>query len=207
MTIDGAVSFVLADPGSDIDNFSLKSESSESSDDDQPLATIAIPNKQRGKAPIRINTTWTREGSRAALAAKKANEARTKELELEEKWKKEDNQPPIPHFTGISKINVDVPEDADLNFFVDFFITEELIDMIAGQTNLYAEQYRETNPNLPRKSRAGRCYNMTNREMKDFIALLLLTGIIQRPKINHDWSNNTLLKSSVLNETMARNLY
>ena len=48
MTIDGAVSFVLADPGSDIDNFSLKSESSESSDDDQPLATIAIPNKQRG---------------------------------------------------------------------------------------------------------------------------------------------------------------
>ena len=56
MTIDGAVSFVLADPGSDIDNLSLKSESSESSDDDQPLATIAIPNKQRGKAPIRINT-------------------------------------------------------------------------------------------------------------------------------------------------------
>ena len=56
MTIDGAVSFVLADPGSDIDNFSLKSESSESSDDDQPLATIVIPNKQRGKASIRINT-------------------------------------------------------------------------------------------------------------------------------------------------------
>ena len=56
MTTDGAVSFVLADPGSDIDTLSLKSESSESSDDDQPLATIAIPNKQRGKAPIRINT-------------------------------------------------------------------------------------------------------------------------------------------------------
>ena len=207
MTIDEAVSFVLADPGSDIDNFSLESESSESSDDDQPLATIAIPNKQRGKAPVRINTIQTREGSRAGLAAKKGNEAQTKELELEEKWKKEDNQPPIPHFTGISKINVDVPEDSDLNFFVDFFITEKLIDMIAGQTNLYAEQYRETNPNLPRNSRAGRCYNMTNREMKNFIVLLLLTGIIQKPKINHDWSNDPLLKSSSLNETMARNLY
>ena len=48
---------------------------------------------------------------------------------------------PKPHFTGISKINVDVPEDADVNFFVDLFIAEELIDMIAGQRNLYAERY------------------------------------------------------------------
>ena len=65
----------------------LKVSESESSDDDQPLATVAIPNNQRGKTPIRRNTIWTRGGSRAALAAKKANEAQTKELELEEKWK------------------------------------------------------------------------------------------------------------------------
>ena len=141
ITIDEAVSYVLADSSSDIDNFSSKSESSESSDDEQPLTTVAIPNNQRGKAPIRRNTIRTRGGSRAALAAKKANEEQTKELELEEKWKKVDNQPPIPHFTGISKINVDVPEDADVNFFVDLFIAEELIDMIAGQRNLYAERY------------------------------------------------------------------
>ena len=56
----------------------------------------------------------------------------------------------MPHFKGISKIYVDVPEDADVNVFGDLFITEELIDMTAGQTNLYAEEYRETNPNLPR---------------------------------------------------------
>ena len=78
--------------------------------------------------------------------------------------------------------------------------------MIAGQTNLYAEQYRETNPNLPRNSRPGRWYNVTNREMKDFIALLLLTGIIQKPEINHYWSTGPLLKSSIFNETMARNV-
>ena len=55
-------------------------------------------------------------GSRAALAAKKESEAQTKELELEEKWKKEENQPPMPQFTGTSKINVDVPENPDVNF-------------------------------------------------------------------------------------------
>ena len=155
----------------------------------------------------RRNTIWTRGGSRGALAAKKANEVQKKKLELEEKWKKEENQPPIPHFTGISKINVDVLEDADVNFFVDLFITEELIDMIAGQTNLYAEQYRETNPNLSRNSRPGRWYNVKNREMKDFIALLLLTDVIQKPEINHYWSTDPLLKSSIFNETMVRNRY
>ena len=163
-----------------------------SSDDHQPLVTVAISNNQQGKAPIRRNTIRTRgQGrggggtSKAALAVKKANEAQKKKLELKEKWKKEDNLPPVPHFTGISNKNVDVPEDADLIFFVDLFITEELIAMVAGQTNLYAEQNRETNPNLPRNSRAGKWYNMTNREMKDFIALLLLTAIIQKPEINH----------------------
>ena len=59
ITIDEIVSYVLSDAGSDINNFSSESESSESSDNDQPLATVAIPNIQRGKAPIRRNTIRT----------------------------------------------------------------------------------------------------------------------------------------------------
>ena len=62
ITTDEAVSYVLADSSSDIDNFSSKSESSESSDDEQPLTTVAIPNNQRGKTPIRRNTIRTRGG-------------------------------------------------------------------------------------------------------------------------------------------------
>ena len=60
ITIGEAVSYVVADPGSDVDNFSSESVSSEPSDDGRPLSTVAIPNNQR-----------TRGGSRAALAAKK----------------------------------------------------------------------------------------------------------------------------------------
>ena len=87
ITINVAFSYVVADPSSDIDNFSSENESSESSDDDQPLATVAIQNNQQGKALIRRNTIRTRQGARAALAAKKPNTAQAKELELEEKWK------------------------------------------------------------------------------------------------------------------------
>ena len=83
ITINVAVSYVVADPGSDIDNFSSENESSESSDDDQPLATVTIQNNQQGKAIIRRNTIQTR----AALAAKKPHTLQAKELALEEKWK------------------------------------------------------------------------------------------------------------------------
>ena len=92
-----AVSYVLADPGSAFDNFSFESESSESSDDDQPLATVASPKNQRRKALIRRNTIWTSRGYRAALAAKKANEAQTKELRLKKKKKKKRTISPQYH--------------------------------------------------------------------------------------------------------------
>ena len=61
ITIDETISYVSAHPGSDIDNFRLKSESPEFSDDDQPLATVAIPDNQRGKAPIK-KTLYEQEG-------------------------------------------------------------------------------------------------------------------------------------------------
>ena len=52
---------------------------------------------------------------------------KTKKLELKENEKKRTiNQPPTPHFTGISKINVDVPEDADVNFFCWFVYNGEI---------------------------------------------------------------------------------
>ena len=38
-------------------------------------------------------------------------------------------------------------------------------------------------------------------------SLLLLTGIIQKPEIDHYWSTDPLLKSSIFSETMARNRY
>ena len=92
ITTDEAVSYVLADPGFDIDNFSTESQLSESSDDDQPLAIVAIPSNQRGEAPIRRNIIRKRGRSRTTLAAKNVSQAQTKELKLEEKWGKKDNQ-------------------------------------------------------------------------------------------------------------------
>ena len=41
---------------------------------------------------------------------------------LEEKWKREDQAPKIPPFTGTSQINVDLPKDATPLDLLDLFV-------------------------------------------------------------------------------------
>ena len=76
--------------------------------------------------------------------------------------------------------------------------------MIAGQTSLYAEQYQETNPNLPRNSRAGRWYNVRNERFYCFASAYWHHSKAWNQSL---LEYRPLLKSSIFNETMARNRY
>ena len=80
-------------------------------------------------------------GELRAAATKIKLDALSKDLELEKKWKREDDQPPIRPFIGETRINIDVSEDGEISFFANFFLTNELFEMIAHQTNLYTHQY------------------------------------------------------------------
>ena len=52
--------------------------------------------------------------------------------------------------------------------------------------NIYAQQYLSVNPDLPQYSRHRKWVDVTIPEMKKFIALYLLTGIIQKPEIGQN---------------------
>ena len=68
----------------------------------------------------------------------------SKDLKLE-KWKGEDDQPPLPPFTGETKIKLHFPEDAKISFFANLFPTNELFEMTAHQKKpLCTSMPRET---------------------------------------------------------------
>ena len=75
------------------------------------------------------------------------------------------------------------------------------------QTNLYATQYKENNLNLPPHSRANAWFDTSRGEMKTFIALFLLMGIVGKPEISNYWSTDPLLKGSVFNSVMPRHRF
>ena len=63
------------------------------------------------------------------------------------------------------------------------------------------------NLNLPPHSRANAWFDTSRGEMKKFIALSLLMGIVGKPEISNYWSTDPLLKGSVFNSAMPRNRF
>ena len=57
-------------------------------------------------------------------------DALSKDLELEKKWKRGDDQPLIPPFTGEAKINTDVPENVEISSYAHPFLTNEFFETI-----------------------------------------------------------------------------
>ena len=86
-------------------------------------------------------------------------------------------------FLGANKVNVDFNDEINVLECFQKFIDEDMWQLFAEQTNIYANQFLAANPNLKPGSRA-RSWRYTNpTEMKTLIGLLMLQGIIRKPEI------------------------
>ena len=53
--------------------------------------------------------------------------------------------------------------------------------MIVTETNRYAAQYKERHKDLPEFSRVNKWSDVTEKEIRVFLALQLLTGVVRKP--------------------------
>ena len=213
---------IFADKDSEFEDSESETEESDSGQTEEESGTqernetaveenVATEPPTRGsnRGRMRGRGVRTRGGIRnnqPRLDAKSVAKA-NKESALETKWKNEDHPPNIPDFTGESKINVDLPEEPTEIDFLDLFLDDEFFTMLTTQTHLYAVQYREIHQILPRYSRAANWKPVTNEEMREFLALYLLTGIVRKPELSQYWSTDPLLKRAIFNEVMPRNRF
>ena len=74
--------------------------------------------------------------------------------------------------------------DNEINVLECFqgFIDEDMWQLFAEQTNIYAKQFLEANPNLKPRSQARHWMDTNPNEMKTLIELLILQGIVQKPE-------------------------
>ena len=147
----------------------------------------------------------------AARGARGARRARAndhvQQAALEAQWLSVDREPNVPPFTGTPGIKVPLPNNPSTGDYLNLFLTDDFFDILVEQTNLYAAQYKRNNPNLPPHSRANEWVDTTRAEMKQFIALSLLMGIVRKPEIANYWSTNPLLEGSIFNSVMPRNRF
>ena len=133
-----------------------------------------------------------------------SNKNREEQERLERIWKKEGKQSVIPDFTAQSGINANVNEETDTVDFLDLFLDDEFFKLVVDQTNLYAAQYIAAHPELPPHSRIRKWVDVSIPEMKTFLSLYLLTGIVVKLELQQYWSTNPLIKAEFFNNVMAK---
>ena len=216
-----ALDFIFADEDSDEEGIIDEEEEFESSSENafedelddvngEPEISGPLPGpRARGGVQTRRGqqrVICTRGGS--ISAKRKKNENKTaKEAQLELKWSDQDSEPVIPPLTGSPELKVNLPVESKIIDFVCLFLTDQFFEIISEQTNLYAERYIASHPD-------ERCYCCsqlwvpTSRDdIRKFLALYLLAGIIQKPALSQYWSTDPLLQASVFNCVVSRNRF
>ena len=90
--------------------------------------------------------------------------------------------------------------------FLGLFMTEELLQILVEQTNLYAEKSITRLPNLPH-SHVNQWKPVDVTEMKEFLGLYFLTGLVWKPEVKLFWGRNTVHETPYFGKVMSRNRF
>ena len=110
-------------------------------------------------------------------------------------------------FAGEEKILELLPRNPlPLDYF-KLYVTDEIIDIIVQETNLYAEQCIERDHETLRPFSLAHQWKPTNRvEMQAFLGLLILMGVVYKPRFKIYWSTDTLLSTPIFNQVINRQI-
>ncbi|KAJ1153167.1 hypothetical protein NDU88_005929 [Pleurodeles waltl] len=116
-------------------------------------------------------------------------------------------QPELPAFTGLPGCNANTENFMPINFF-ELFMDDMFLEEIVEQTNLYAEQHlRDNAARLRPHSRAAQWIPTNLEELKKFLGLTFLMGLIRKPSLASYWSTSPLMATAIFPATMSHNRY
>lgn len=129
---------------------------------------------------------------------------------MSKKWSRpRRRQPSIIPFTETSGMNKEMStilKDADPGAFYSLLVPDEIFDMIAEQTNLFALQSCGSR-NLKPSSRSHAWKPTDKHEIKRFFGLILYMGLVRLPKLTYYWSKDKILGQTFPSTIMSRNRF
>jgi len=98
--------------------------------------------------------------------------------------------PSIPTYTLSPGVSIDISDSSPLNLF-SLFIDSHMLEHIVQHTKLYAEQYMASKTMGPHsRIRQWLKQEHTVPELQQFIALVLIMGLVRYPQIESHWSTS-----------------
>ena len=94
-----------------------------------------------------------------------------------------------------------------LDFF-ELLVTDDIVDLIVDQTNLYAEQFFEKESPPPR-SRVNEWKKkpFTSIEVMKFFAMVIVMGVIHYPRLDDYWVTSRPFSSNTFSQIMSRDWF
>jgi len=101
---------------------------------------------------------------------------------------------------------VNLTADSHLVEFVNLFLTDDVLTLFVTETNRFAEQFI-SNSRLKPKATAHSWHATDQAEMKKFLGLLLLMGVVKEPRVEDFWSTDPATAMQAFNNTMIRDMF
>ena len=104
-------------------------------------------------------------------------------------------------------LEVRITDNPQAVHIVEFYLTETIVVVIVTETNRYTESSMEEFPEKADNSLIGQWVPVTMNEMKKFLGLLLLTGIVRKPNLKMYQLTEQLLSTPVFSKIMNCNRF
>lgn len=113
--------------------------------------------------------------------------------------------PPLFTYNENPGLKIDLT-DFDVKTLVDLFFSDELVNLLVEQTNVYAQQ-EIAKKQLRRTSRMALWKDTSPREMRIFLGLLFHMGPCSLPSISSYWSTSLFYNMKFWSSRMSRNRF
>lgn len=172
---------------------------------DEQLVEIVNNNDESELSDFEFSEDSDNEGINTNNISENEDEADSSDEEVETEmqhgtWTNIGKERPRFPFTGKPGLNVEIEDNNNPLEFFELFITPEIAELISRETNRYAQQFIEKNPELKEKSRVHH-WSATNKdEIMKLLAFFLLQGLHQKPDNKSYFSRRKILETPIFFE-------
>ena len=142
--------------------------------------------------------------------AKQARRQKASQQQPKFVWSNDPIHPQVMQYTGLSEINPDLlsllPDEPKPLDFLTFFVHDELVEILVRETKRYAEQHLAS-AQLGPQSRSHMWTPTNLQEMKLFLAMSMLMGVVHKPTLDMYWTKSSLFATPAFGKLMPRNRY
>ena len=114
----------------------------------------------------------------------------------------------LQDYQGRSGCTEDMTNKTPVDFF-SMFITEQMLQDIVQQTNLYAQQFLDSATNIPPRSRTNLWDKKSHdvSELRKFLSLVIVMGIIHFPSIEDYWVTSWPFSTNTFSDILKRDRF